>query len=209
MASRSGTSSVPRGATEMAHSSTLGNAASIAGGWLFAAVCVIGSMIYFDDLRAVGRWAFGIPHPDQVAAAARPAVEQAKTSTEPASNGSTVELRSDRLGHFTTAAQINGSSIDVMVDTGASIVALTWEDAERAGIYVRPADFTQRVNTANGVAKVAPVTIDSISIGNITVRNVKAAVSEPGKLQGTLLGMTFLGRLSRAELRRGTLLLEE
>ena len=108
-----------------------------------------------------------------------------------------------------TEAQVNGRTIEVMVDTGASIVALTWEDAERAGIYVRPSEFTHRVNTANGTARVAPVTIEAISIGGITVRDVRAAVSEPGKLSGTLLGMTFLGRLSRAELRRGTLILEE
>ena len=89
------------------------------------------------------------------------------------------------------------------------MVALTYEDAERAGIYVRPSDFTHTVNTANGVARVAPVTIDSVAIGHITVRNVRGAVSEPGKLSGTLLGMTFLGRLSRADLRKGTLILEE
>lgn len=197
----------------MMRSSTASNAASIIGGWAFAGVCVIGSLVYFDDLRAVGRWAFGVPHPDmQVASAASPdraEVGEARKSQTASSGGNIVELRGDRLGHFTTAAQINGSSIDVMVDTGASIVALTWEDAERAGIYVRPSDFTHRVNTANGLAKVAPVTIDQITIGNITVRDVRAAVSEPGKLNGTLLGMTFLGRLTRAELRRGTLILEE
>ena len=74
---------------------------------------------------------------------------------------------------------------------------------------MRPADFTHRVSTANGQAKVAPVMVSSISIGDITVRNVRAAVSEPGKLNKTLLGMTFLGRLSRAEMRRGRLILEE
>lgn len=196
----------------MLRSSTASNAASIVGGWVFAGVCVIGSLVYFDDLRAVGRWALGVPDPDlQVARAAGPerAEDSEAASKTSSSGGNVVELRGDRLGHFTTAAQINGSSIDVMVDTGASIVALTWEDAERAGIYVRPSDFTHRVNTANGLAKVAPVTIDQITIGGITVRDVKGAVSEPGKLNGTLLGMTFLGRLSRAELRRGTLLLEE
>lgn len=172
------------------------------------AACVVGSIVYFDQLRGVGRWALGMPDPDSIAqrAAAEPAPEVVVASR---ASGSAVELRADGLGHFVTNAQVNGRTIDVMVDTGASIVALTWEDAERAGIYVRPSDFTHRVNTANGLARVAPITIDSVSIGGITVRNVKGAVSEPGKLNGTLLGMTFLGRLSRAELRRGTLLLEE
>ena len=70
-----------------------------------------------------------------------------------------------------------------MVDTGASIVALTFEDAERAGLYIRDRDYTQRVNTANGLARIAPVTLDRVSIGDIMVRNVPAAVSEPGQAQ--------------------------
>jgi aspartyl protease family protein len=198
----------------MATSSTLGAAAGIVGSWIFAAACLVCSLVYFDELRAVGRWAFGVPDPDRIAAVSRsqaeePAAAPVSSSPVSSSSGSTVELRADRHGHFTANAQINGSSIDVMVDTGASIVALTWEDAERVGIFVRPSDFTHRVNTANGLARVAPVMIDQISIGGITVRDVRGTVSEPGKLNGTLLGMTFLGRLSRAELRRGTLLLEE
>jgi aspartyl protease family protein len=194
----------------MATSSTLGNAASILGGWVFAGICVIGSIVYFDDLRAVGRTVLGVPDPSHMAAQtpSQPARADETAATRTRGSG-TVELRADRLGHFVTQASVNGSSIDVMVDTGASIVALTWEDAERAGIFVRPSDFTNRVSTANGMARVAPVTINTITIGDITVRNVKGAVSEPGKLSGTLLGMTFLDRLSRAELRRGTLILEE
>lgn len=194
----------------MAQSSTLGNAAGLLGGWLFSAACVVGSIVYFNEIRAAGRWAFGVPEPTEIAATVgKDAAAQSTSSQGASSNGAAVELQGDRHGHFITTAQVNGSSVDVMVDTGASMVALTWEDAERAGIYVRPSDFTHRANTANGVAKVAPVTIESISIGHITVRNVKGMVSEQGKLNGTLLGMTFLGRLSRAELRRGTLLLEE
>lgn len=196
----------------MATSSTLGNAASILGGWIFAGICVVGSIVYFDELRAVGRTMLGVPDPAQMAAqppAARQPAEEENAAVTRSRGSGAVELRADRLGHFVTTAQVNGSSIEVMVDTGASIVALTWEDAERAGIFVRPSDFTHRVNTANGIARVAPVTINTISIGDITVRNVRGAVSEPGKLGGTLLGMTFLDRLSRAELRRGTLVLEE
>ena len=57
------------------------------------------------------------------------------------------------------------------------------------------------VRTANGVARVAPVTLDRVSIGDITVRNVPASVSERGVLGTTLLGMSFLGRLSRVDMR--------
>ncbi len=190
----------------MAQSSPLGSALGTAGSWLFASLCMAGSVIYFDELRDVTRQVFGTSREATAAAKPSPDNEPAPSSS---TSGSTVQLRADRLGHFVTNAEVNGRSIEVMVDTGASIVAFTWEDAERAGIYVRPTDFTHRVNTANGTAKIAPVTVDQISIGGITVRNVKAAVSEPGKLHQTLLGMTFLGRLSRADMRRGELILEE
>src|SRR6185437_1998517 len=100
-------------------------------------------------------------------------------------------------------------SVDVMVDTGASLVALTYEDAENLGIFVKPSDFTYTAKTANGIARVAPVTISRVSIGDITVRNVHGVVSERGKSDRTLLGMSFLGRLSRVEMRGGTLVLQE
>ena len=83
------------------------------------------------------------------------------------------------------------------------------DDAENLGIFVRPSDFTGVAKTANGSARVAPVTISRISIGDITVRNVPAVVSERGKSDRTLLGMSFLGRLSRVEMRGGTLVLQE
>ena len=68
----------------------------------------------------------------------------------------TVELKAGAYGHFHANAEINGQPVSVMVDTGASIVALTFEDARAAGLYVRDSDFTQRVSTANGFARVAP-----------------------------------------------------
>lgn len=120
-----------------------------------------------------------------------------------------VTLRATDHGHFETSAEINGRDVDVMVDTGATLVALTYEDAERAGIYLKPSDFTRGVATANGTAKFAPVTLDSISIGSITVRNINGGVMERGKLNRTLLGMSFLGKLSRVEMRRNALVLHE
>ena len=70
-------------------------------------------------------------------------------------------------------------------------------------------DFTHRVSTANGFARIAPVTIDRISIGDIMVRDVSGAVMEPGKLGTTLLGMSFLSRLQRVDIRSGMLVLQE
>jgi aspartyl protease family protein len=131
------------------------------------------------------------------------------TPTTGTSRPGTVTLPAGRYGHFLTEAEINGRSIDVMVDTGASLVALSYDDAERAGIFVRPSDFTHVVQTANGRARVAPITISQIRIGDIVVRNVPGAVSERNASDGTLLGMSFLGRLSRVEMRGDSLVLEE
>ena len=89
------------------------------------------------------------------------------------------------------------------------MVALTYEDARTIGMAPRPSDFTHRVNTANGMARVAQITLDRVQIGDVTVRNVAAAVVEEGKLQTTLLGNSFLSKLTRYEMRAGRLLMEE
>ena len=115
----------------------------------------------------------------QAADAARQCVRPSRLAA--CRDGRIVEIRAGAHGHYHASAEINGRPVDVMVDTGASIVALTYEDAQRAGVYVRDSDYTQRVSTANGLARVAPVMLDRVSIGDITVRNVPAAVTEPGE----------------------------
>src|SRR5262249_43512175 len=119
-----------------------------------------------------------------------------------------VGIAADR-GHYLAVAEINGRRIDVLVDTGASLVQLSYEDAREVGIYIERRDFTQPVRTANGVAWVAPVVLESVSIGEVRVLSVAAAVSEPGKLAASLLGMSFLGRLGRVDMGGGVLVLEE
>ena len=170
-----------------------------------------------------GASAYGLKHRDLIYRAANEfmggpvapksihADAQSESSDESAapSSGGDVELRANPNGHFEADAEINGRSVEVMVDTGATMVALTWEDAERAGIYLRSSDFTHQTQTANGTAKIAPVKISQISIGGITVRNVSGAVAEQGKMKQTLLGMSFLNRLSRVEMHGKSLILHE
>lgn len=111
-------------------------------------------------------------------------------------SGSRVEtIRGDRNGHFSADGRIDGTRISFMVDTGASLVALREEDAERVGIHVRRSDFTGRTSTANGTGSYAPVRIKSLRIGEIEVRDVEAAVIARGQLGTNLLGMSFLKRL--------------
>ena len=171
----------------------------MAAGWLAVSACAAVGFVYFSEIKEATRIVLRLPPP--AAAAGPPAAK--------ATLGRVVELKAGAHGHYYARAELNGRFVDVMVDTGASIVALTWEDARAAGLSVRDSDFTHRVNTANGIARIAPVTIDRITIGNITVRNVPAAVSEPGSLTTSLLGMSFLGRLQRVDMRPGLLVLQE
>lgn len=190
----------------MAISSGVRLALGEATSWLAAATIMVAGAVYFQEIREGAAWMLGIdPNAAPAAITQTAGDETAPSRTQPG----TVEIRASANRHFHTSALLNGRPVDVMVDTGASLVALTFDDAERAGIFVRPADFTHRVSTANGTAKVAPVTIDRVQIGEITVRNVSAAVSEPGRLDVTLLGMSFLGKLSSTEIRGGTLVLRE
>lgn len=174
--------------------------------WLCLACTPVAGWVVYQQVRPV----VGLDAADgdnAVRPGSIAAVREAAVPASPAAGR--VELRADGTGHFFADAHINGRRISIMVDTGATIVALTHEDAAAAGIFPAASDFTGRVNTANGVARVAYVTLDTVSIDDITVRGVRAAVTERGKLTTSLLGMSFLGKLRRAEISRGTLVLED
>ncbi|MCJ2068201.1 TIGR02281 family clan AA aspartic protease [Methylobacterium sp. J-030] len=106
-----------------------------------------------------------------------------------------VALQAGRNGHFFVNALLDGRTLPMMVDTGASACAFSEEDAARIGIRVDPADFTRVWNTANGPVRVAPIRIAVVQIGSITVRDVEAVVIPRGLLATSLLGMSFLRRL--------------
>jgi aspartyl protease family protein len=120
-----------------------------------------------------------------------------------------VALDADPRGHFLANARINGTSVEVMVDTGASVVALNADTARRLNIYLTKSDFTRSIRTASGVVAVAPVTLKEVRLGNVTVRNVEAAILPGEALETNLLGMSFLNRLSRFEVDGGELVLTQ
>jgi aspartyl protease family protein len=188
----------------MAYSSATRSVVKLAVAWVLILGSGVATVAYFNELRS----ALGLTlAPEDFGTLTKaPASDQAAA---PSHAGGTVQLRAGNNGHFHTTAHVNGRAIEVMVDTGASMVALTWDDARQIGIHLRDADFRHRVSTANGTARVAAVTLDAVSIGDITVRNVRAVVAEPGKLGTTLLGMTFLGELTRTEMSRGQLILQQ
>jgi aspartyl protease family protein len=173
--------------------------------WVLAAGLCGAALVYFDEVRSVTARMMGLSGQAQTGAPVRIAAAEAVH----AKSNAAVEIRAGSNGHYHAEAEINGRPIAVLVDTGASMVSLTYEDAERAGIFLKPSDFTAGVATANGTARVAPITLDRVSIGDIMVRNVSGTVSERGRLSTTLLGMSFLSRLERVDMRAGVLLLKD
>jgi aspartyl protease family protein len=115
----------------------------------------------------------------------------------------------DRLGQYSANVEIEGQRVRMLVDTGASTVVLSYEDAAAIGYLPAPADFKYPAQTANGVAHMARVTLREARLGAVALRNVDAYVAERGSLGASLLGMTFLSRLSRIEAGAGRLVLRQ
>ncbi|MPZ55817.1 MAG: TIGR02281 family clan AA aspartic protease [Rhizobiales bacterium] len=115
----------------------------------------------------------------------------------------------DRQGHFRVEARVDGRRLDFMVDTGASVIALTAKDAARLGIRPARSEHTATVKTANGSIKAAPAQLSAVEVDGITVRDVPALVLPDEALSENLLGLSFLSRLRRFEYARGKLVLEQ
>jgi aspartyl protease family protein len=111
------------------------------------------------------------------------------------SHGRTVEVARTSGGDFAISAQINGAHVTMVLDTGASSVVLTPDDAKAAGLPLDLLNYTVSIDTANGRTRAAPVTLDHITIGGLEERSVEALVVQPGQLRTSLLGMSFLNRL--------------
>lgn len=109
-------------------------------------------------------------------------------------------------GHYYVNALINGVPINFVVDTGASQVVLTQNDARRAGIDVASLRYLGSASTANGQVQTASVMLDTVQIGQIRDRDVRAVVNA-GQMQGSLLGMSYLSRFSKIEISGNQLIL--
>lgn len=108
-----------------------------------------------------------------------------------------VTLTRDGDSHFRADALVNGRPVRMLVDSGASLVVLTEQDAANIGIRPAASAYVASARTAGGTVPVAMVTIDRISIGTIERRQVAAAVVRGDALPQSLLGQSFLGTLNR------------
>jgi len=137
-----------------------------------------------------------------------PVVAAATTSPSVSSGRRSITIARDRRGHFAVEARVDGRRLDFMVDTGASVIALTANDAKRLGIFPSFNDYKARVNTANGMVKAAPVMLGSVDVGGLVVRDVPALVRPDKALSENLLGLAYLTKLKRFEYVGGKLGLE-
>jgi aspartyl protease family protein len=159
----------------------------------FAIIGLMGAVAAAASAKAVLTYG----HTDGVPELRPAQVATADVATSQAS-GSAAQIAKGSDGHFWAEAAVNGQAVHLLVDTGATAVALTAEDAKRLGFDPAALQYTYSVSTANGQARAAKVRLASISVAGAEVQNVDALVIDKG-LQTSLLGMTYLGRLSQFE----------
>jgi aspartyl protease family protein len=106
-----------------------------------------------------------------------------------------VQVWRDTTGMYTTVGSIDGLPVPFLIDTGATQVAMNASQARRLGIDYHVTGNPAEVTTASGVARAWMVTLDSVKVGDLEVRNVSAVVLEGEQPKVTLLGMSYLGRM--------------
>ncbi len=104
-----------------------------------------------------------------------------------------IELPRAQDGHYYLTLDVDGADVRFLVDTGATGIVLSDEDARRIGLDPAALNYLGVASTANGDVRTARVVLDRIDLGGITDRDVPAFVNE-GELNTSLLGMSYLGR---------------
>jgi len=175
----------------------LGEMARNAAIWLMALLLLSTVYVYRFELRDVGlRLAGGLLPGTAVSRIAEDGAREAV-------------LTRGLGGHFQARVDIDGQTLNMMVDTGASTIALSYQDAQRVGIDMDRLRFNQPVRTANGIAMAAPITLADVSVGGISRRDVRAGVMQPGTLSESLLGMSYIGSLSSFQMMGDRLILRD
>jgi aspartyl protease family protein len=154
---------------------------------------------YATQLRGAAPASSTAPRLMAAQPAAAPAVSDSRSVVIPPSGN----------GHFQVEGRVDGRRLNFMVDTGASVIALTERDAAMLGIHPTAQDYRALVKTANGTVRAAPVELNMVEIDDLVVRNVAAMVLPDSALSDNLLGLSFLQRLRRFEYADGKLVLEQ
>jgi aspartyl protease family protein len=157
--------------------------------WLLIILALATAYLYRQDFAKVG---------NRLMAGLIPGHAVVMTTSE---GGQEVILHKRQGGHFQASVEVDGKSVEMLIDTGASSVALAFEDAERLGLEPEKLNYTLTVMTANGRARAAPVRLQQIAIGPIIRQNIAATVAEKGRLEQSLLGMSFLATLGSLQMQ--------
>ena len=171
----------------------------------FAAAALAAGMIvprYVEHMRVEPA---GVEPAPRALSAGAPGPEQPQS----ASSANSVEVPRDAFGRFRVDGRVNGRSLGFMIDTGASIIALTADTAAQLGIHPGASDYRVRMTTANGIVRAAQTTLEMVEIGDIAVHDVAAVVMPDGALTENLLGMSFLSRLRHFDYADGRMVLEQ
>jgi aspartyl protease family protein len=165
--------------------------------WVLIALALVTGYLYRGDFRSIG---------ERLLASLMPG--RAVTVTT-ADGRAEVVLHKALGGHFETSVEIGPVSVPMLIDTGASSIALRYEDAMSLGIDPGTLSFTRTVLTANGRASAAPFRIPEMRLGAIVRTGVEAVVLEEGLLDQSLLGMSFLSTLSSVQMQTDELRLRD
>ena len=122
-------------------------------------------------------------------------------------DGSAISIPRSFDGHFHLTLQINDVPVDFLVDTGATDIVLTIEDARRIGLDPSELAFIGRARTANGDVRTAFVNLDTVQLGPFSHQNIPASINE-GEMPGSLLGMRYLSLFDRIEISGDQMTLE-
>ncbi len=156
----------------------LGKTLRYLGIWGLLFLVAVAGGVFWSDLT---------PMKDRVLGALAPA--------KPSITGEGVVINRRLDGHFWVEAEVEGVSILFIIDTGATNVVLSPDDARKIGMRVDDLNFSQATSTANGIGAAAPVRLRDIAIGTIVVSDVSASVNG-ADMNASLLGMSFLNQLS-------------
>jgi aspartyl protease family protein len=153
--------------------------------WTMAIVVLVGLYGFRDELGIVGGRIVGALVPGT------PIAGRLSGETDP---NSVVILRNGG-GHFGVRAEVDNEPMSLLVDTGATFVTLTPDDAAEIGIDPSTLDFVVPIQTANGTIRAASIRLERIAIGRIERENIPALVAPRGALDESLLGLSFLDKL--------------
>ncbi|WP_407493612.1 TIGR02281 family clan AA aspartic protease [Pseudooceanicola sp. MF1-13] len=160
----------------------LGKMAQQAAVWVLIFVGVIAGIGLWDDVR------------------------RTVTPTQSVVQGGSIAVPRAPDGHYYLTAEVNGTPIRFMVDTGASDIVLTQKDAAHVGLDLDELVYNRRALSANGEVGIAPVILDAVALGPVQGNNVRAVVNG-GEMRQSLLGMRYLQQFSKIEIGDGALLL--